>query len=241
MVHRLLAVSKDAHGDRRLPGWNIGGQRGGQYGGEEEHHRLVQPIHFDFVDSTAQAIEAGLVGQVDLDILRTQFQPQQYASYCGVASSVMVLRSLGVSHVSQDNFFSDATKSIHSRYDTFFGGMTLAQLGGLLHAHGVQAQVFHAEDSKLEEFRKRVSQNLKEKDNFVLVNYLRKAIHQKTGGHISPIAAYDNKSDRFLVMDVAAHKYPPVWVKAEELWKSLNTVDSDSGRSRGYVLVEKTN
>ena len=31
------------------------------------------------------------------------------------------------------------------------------------------------------------------KDHFVIVNYLRKAIGQETGGHISPLAAYDAK------------------------------------------------
>ena len=46
------------------------------------------------------------------------------------------------------------------------------------------------------------------------MNYLRKAIGQERGGHISPLAAYDAKSDRFLILDVARYKYPPVWVKA---------------------------
>jgi len=189
--------------------------------------------------TTAKTIESRLKNQLDLKTLREEFEAQQYLSYCGVASSVMVLRSLGDKDVSQDNFFSDATQKVHSRYETFFGGMTLKQLGGLLNAHGVKANVFHADDSSLEEFRRHTRQNLEEPNNFVLINYLRRAIKQKSGGHISPIAAYDDVSDRFLVMDVAAHKYPPVWVKAEDLWKSLNTVDSDSGRTRGYVLVEK--
>ena len=65
--------------------------------------------------------------------------------------------------------------------------------------------------------------NLQEAENFVLVNYLRKAIAQKTGGHISPLAAYNQESDRFLILDVSRYKYPPVWVKAEELWQAMAT------------------
>jgi len=188
--------------------------------------------------TTARSYEARLTRQLDLEPLRENFQPQQYASYCGVASSVIVLRALGKNDVTQDNFFTDKTKSIHAQYDTFFGGMTLEQLGGLLRAHTVSANVFHAENSSVEEFRQLAMKNLNEKDNFVLINYLRKAIQQESGGHISPLAAYDEKSDRFLVLDVAAHKYPPVWVRTSDLFNSMNTTDSDSGKTRGFVLVD---
>jgi len=34
------------------------------------------------------------------------------------------------------------------------------------------------------------------------VNYKRSAIGQKGGGHISPLGAYDEISDSFLVLDV---------------------------------------
>jgi hypothetical protein len=44
------------------------------------------------------------------------------------------------------------------------------------------------------------------------VNYQRGALGQKESGHISPLAAYNAASDRFLILDVAAYKYPPVWV-----------------------------
>ena len=54
-------------------------------------------------------------------------------------------------------------------------------------------------------------------DHYVLVNYLRRAIGQERGGHISPLAAYDADTDRFLILDVSRYKYPPVWVGAAEL------------------------
>jgi hypothetical protein len=46
----------------------------------------------------------------------------------------------------------------------------------------------------------------------MLVNYERAALGQAKTGHISPIAAYNAKADRLLVLDVATYKYPPVWV-----------------------------
>ncbi|MGB6297273.1 MAG: phytochelatin synthase family protein, partial [Rivularia sp. (in: cyanobacteria)] len=58
-------------------------------------------------------------------------------------------------------------------------------------------------------------------------------------GHISPLAAYNKETDRFLILDVSRYKYPPVWVKAEDLWKAMNTKDSVSDKTRGFVLVSK--
>jgi Phytochelatin synthase len=36
-----------------------------------------------------------------------------------------------------------------------------------------------------------------------------RAIGQEQGGHISPLAAYDAETDRFLILDVSRYKYPP--------------------------------
>jgi hypothetical protein len=100
-------------------------------------------------------------------------------------------------------------------------------------------EVHHAATANIEDFRKVTAANLKQKGNFVIVNYLRKEINQERGGHISPIAAYNEETDRFLIMDVSRYKYPPVWVKTADLWKAMNTVDSVSGKTRGFVLVSK--
>ena len=184
--------------------------------------------------------------------LSIQFVTQKNQAYCGVASSVMVLNALKVPApeakefapyrvFTQDNFFDGQNQNLVTMEVVSKRGMTLDQLGGLLASHGVTAQVYHAGDTSLAEFRAQVVKNLQDSNNFVLVNYLRRAIGEETGGHISPIAAYNKKSDRFLILDVSRYKYPPVWVKAEELWKAMNTVDSDSGKTRGFVLVSATN
>lgn len=116
--------------------------------------------------------------------------------------------------------------------------MTLDQIGGILATQPVKAEVHHAADSSVDEFRKLASSYLGQSKHFVIVNYLRKAIGQEKGGHISPLAAYDRKADRFLILDVARSKYPPVWVKASELFDAVNTQDADNeNKTRGFVLV----
>ena len=119
-------------------------------------------------------------------------------------------------------------------------GTTLDQLGQLLALQPVKVEVHHAGDTNLEAFRTASRDYLGRKDHFVIVNYLRKAIGQQLGGHISPLAAYDAEEDRFLILDVARYKYPPVWVKASELFAAMNTTDADNdNKTRGFVLIEK--
>lgn len=185
----------------------------------------------------------------DFWTLSMQFVTQVNQAYCGVASMVMVLNSLGVPapeapqyapyHVfTQENFFDNpATREVLSPDVVAQQGMTLDELAGLLSSYSVQVQVYHSADTTLAAFRQQVAENLDQPGNFVLVNYLRSAIGQERGGHISPIAAYNQESDRFLILDVARYKYPPVWVEAEDLWQAMATVDSTSGKTRGFVLV----
>ncbi|AKG24506.1 phytochelatin synthase family protein [Calothrix sp. 336/3] len=183
--------------------------------------------------------------------LTMHFVTQDNLAYCGVASIVMVLNALEITApeanqyksyrmLTQDNFFSNTkTKEVITKEVVSRQGMTLSQLGGLLATYPVKVEVYHTQNSSLEKFRTLATANLKQKNNFILVNYLRKTIGQETGGHISPIAAYNEKTDRFLILDVSRYKYPPIWVKTTELWQAMNTTDSTSGKTRGFVVVGK--
>ena len=187
----------------------------------------------------------------DYFLLSNQFVTQVNQAYCGVASSVMVLNALGLPApesaqykpfrvFTQENFFDrEESKKVISPELVSRRGMTLAQLGGLLTSHGAKVTVYYGADVDLERFRSLLVQNLSKRDNFAIVNYLRKTIGQERGGHISPIAAYNQRTDRFLILDVSRYKYPPVWVKAADLLQAIKTVDTDAGKTRGFVLVTR--
>jgi hypothetical protein len=38
---------------------------------------------------------------------------------------------------------------------------------------------------------------------------------------------------------VARYKYPPLWVSVKDLYAGALSIDAESGRSRGLVLVSK--
>jgi Phytochelatin synthase len=177
------------------------------------------------------------------------FETQKNQAYCGVASIVMVLNAIHApapaspeyqpyNVFTQDNVLDERTDAILPREVLARQGMTLDQLGQILSLYPVAAEVRHAAPGGLDEFRKTASEYLASKDHFVVVNYLRKTLGQERGGHISPLAAYDDRADRFLVLDVARYKYPPVWVATSDLFDAMNTVDSaNSDKTRGYVLI----
>jgi hypothetical protein len=196
------------------------------------------PVPEGLVPLTAAEGQRLMVGAQSADYisLKRTFEAQRRPAFCGVASSTTVLNALRADrHLSQATFFDDLATELR----VTFSGMTLDELGALLRKHGVNAQVIHADETTLEEFRTTARENLSRARDYVLVNYQRATLGQREGGHISPLAAYSAATDQFLVLDVAAYRYPPVWVRAADLWNAMNTLDSASGRRRGVVLVRE--
>lgn len=209
-------------------------------------NRLPLPSALIAADSSVgQQLFVSSQYTADYDPLITHFVAQARPAFCGVASSVVVLNALNPAvspaknPVTQSTFFDAAARQVRSEFDVTFGGMSLAQLRDLLKAHGVDATLTYASDTTLDAFRQQAEENLKTPGDFILVNYQRGAMGQKESGHISPLAAYNAASDRFLILDVAAYKYPPVWVSAQTLWAAMNTLDKSAGHTRGFVVVKK--
>jgi len=61
----------------------------------------------------------------------------------------------------------------------------------------LRVEVVHAGSSDIDKFRRIAAATLGDDDRFILVNYHRNVIGQRTGGHISPLAAYDADTDQF--------------------------------------------
>ena len=117
-------------------------------------------------------------------------------------------------------------------------GFQLHQLAELLRSHGLEVALRVVDDgADASTIRRELAKNLATGDDYVLVNYSRKALGQPGGGHISPLGAYDEASDSFLVMDVNPNRAPWVWIAAEDLVAAMRTFDTVE--NRGYVLVSE--
>ena len=210
------------------------------------------PLPAQLIDANSEQGKALLASsnyKADYAAIAANFESQSRLAYCGVASSVIVLNAMhhaeqtpaanAAARITQQSFFDDAARKVMTRYDVAFGGMTLDQNVALWRAHGVEAVGTHAADSSVEKFRAIVKQNLATPNDYLLVNYSRKPLGEDGGGHFSPLAAYDEHSDEVLIMDVTAYNYPPTWAPLPLLWQAMNTIDSSSGKTRGFVEVSR--
>lgn len=167
----------------------------------------------------------------DLAALTSAFRPQKYRSFCGPATIETVLRAYGHSQVDQASVFP----SFSSKVDTFYTGMSLLELAQLAQSAGLRAEIAYADSLDLESFRARLKANLERPGDFVVVNYDRRVLNQAGAGHISPIAAYDQSRDSFLVLDEAAYRYPFTWIPAPLLYEAVHT--RAGNHFRGVLFV----
>lgn len=179
-------------------------------------------------------------------------ETQANLAYCGVASAVIALNSLAVPAPpvpgygryrfwTQTNVFSIPGSRGFVRPEVVEReGMTLAQLHGWLAGRAdLLVERFHGDQLSLAQWRSLLRRSLRDPGDRLLVNYLRSALGQEGGGHISPVAAYDTASDRVLILDVSRYRYPAAWVSSEALWQAMRTTDTGSGRSRGLLLIRR--
>lgn len=174
---------------------------------------------------------------------------QENLAFCGPASMAAVLNSLPqesrpvtpqlkpFAYFTQDSFFNPQTQRIKSREATLRSGLTLLQSAELLQSFGVRADRFYADQLSESAFRDLITSSLKDPKARLIINFNRKSLGQAGAGHLSPLAAYDAATDSVLILDVAKFKYPPFWVTVTDLLNAMNTIDPDSGLSRGVIRV----
>lgn len=170
-------------------------------------------------------------------------------AFCGIASLVIILHSLNIEtpeptgfgsyrFFTQDDRFPAGGATIFQAQWIEHHGLTLDQAAQVATHFGLAVQVVHATPVGLVQFRTQAGEALGTPSEYVIVNFKRAALNEEGYGHISPLAAYDAKSDRFLIMDFARYKYPPAWVSARDLYTALDTPDPGNGnRTRGYLIV----
>jgi glutathione-S-conjugate glycine hydrolase len=196
--------------------------------------------------------------QSPFSLLTSEFMTQFNGAFCGVASCCTVLNALGVPRplfdgkeppgekyylFTQTNFFENGqTGEVKTFDEVAASGMTLNDIVLLLQSvDGVKARKVSASDlGSVDALRSELVPLLRtggrDSPTFVIYNYDRAALNTIGSGHISPLAAYDDTSDSFLLLDVARYKYAPHWVPADLLFAGANTQDPIAG-TRGFVLA----
>jgi hypothetical protein len=150
----------------------------------------------------------------------------------------------------QQAFFRDPRVAAVKSEDQFYGapmtaggkpdpGMQLRQLHDILRALGADSTLRVVDDAApLDAIRDELRANLGRAGDYAVVNYDRRVLGQKGGGHISPLGAYDAASDSFLVLDVNPNDGKQwVWVPTAMMVAAMRTFDTVE--NRGYLLVRE--
>ncbi len=89
---------------------------------------------------------------------------------------------------------------------------------------------------QLNEFRCLIKDVMNSSNQYIIVNYnLNMQCPELNCGHFAPIAAYDQVSDRVLLLDPWASFSPWVWIKLADFYASMNTLDGNN--YRGYIVI----
>lgn len=201
-------------------------------------------------DETGEALFMDAELRSDYFPLASYLESEQVLTFCGPATIAAVMNSLDVkrpqpqrlypwSLFTQDSVFTPENQKVKPYAMVEHEGLVLPQLAQFFENLGVKAQFRHADEFDAAWLRDTVKTVLADPDSRLVANYSRKPIGQEGDGHISPVAAYDEDTDRVLVLDVAKYKYPPVWLTIDELHTAMMAIDPDAKRPRGVVIVSE--
>jgi hypothetical protein len=91
-----------------------------------------------------------------------------------------------------------------------------------------------------EALRALLVENEKSARDLLVANFHQGKLTGDSGsGHLSPVGAYDARSDRVLIFDVDREWYEPYWVSTEAFYRALATEAPESKKTRGLLRVSR--
>ena len=187
------------------------------------------------------------------------YTAQQTGSACSVASVSMVINAARASqNLTADDELATQNNVLKKTADEEWtkavgdkgGGRTLDQLGveveKAFKAYGfgnAKVDVIHVDDlstASREKIHSALVENEKTAKDFIIANFIQGVYTGDADvGHIAPVAAFDTKTKRVLILDPDRDWYEPYWVPEDTFIKGMNTQDKlgGGGKFRGLVWV----
>ncbi|CAM9915373.1 unnamed protein product, partial [Ectocarpus sp. 8 AP-2014] len=177
--------------------------------------------------------------------LAEQFRTQEEVTFCGLSTLTMVLNALAVDPgrvwKGPWRWYHESMLDCCAPLETVKDqGITLSTLACLARCNGLAVDVARTDTHTLEDLRAVIEEcSSADTGRVVVVSYDRRGLKQTGSGHFSPIGGYHKEKDLVLIMDTARFKLPPHWAPLPILWEAMQRVDPDTGRPRGYMVLEK--
>lgn len=205
------------------------------------------PVYLNTTEGTQRLVNADL--NKPYFLVAPYVDTQENMGFCGPASIAAILNSLPevprppatqykpYAYFTQDSLFNSVTNQVKPYDVVAHNGLTLAEATKFIDAHGVAQHLYYGTDLSLDQLRTLIKTTLLDQHSRVIADFDRRVLGQEGSGHYSPVVAYDSTSDSILIADVAKFKYPPFWVSLPVFLASMQTIDPDSGKSRGLIVV----
>ncbi len=189
----------------------------------------------------AEALAAG--GLQGYFPLAEQFHTQSDPSFCGLGSLVVALNALGIDPGRLWKgpwrwFAEDLLDCCVPLAEVKKRGLDIDELSCLARCNGASVELVRADAADVGRWRTALATAARG-DTVVIASYDRAAVGQTGSGHFSPIGGYHAGRDMALVLDVARFKYPPHWMSAERLFTAMQSIDTVTGRPRGWMVLRR--
>lgn len=187
------------------------------------------------------------------------FKKQSGAGSCGIQSGSLLLNSAYLGKKSGESGFSldnidttslpyneqkmydfEATTNVKTdhRINDLQEGLTMDEVKQILEGFGQKVSMFFASDVTVDQFRSAAKEALEHADSRqgIIVNYHMATLGQDSQfGHFSPLVAYHEGRDMFLLMDTWPSTYES-WARTEDFHRAMNTIDPDTNKTRGFLV-----
>eukprot|EP00801_Mesodinium_rubrum_P009735 Mrub_09774.p1 GENE.Mrub_09774~~Mrub_09774.p1 ORF type:complete len:218 (-),score=32.16 Mrub_09774:74-703(-) len=174
------------------------------------------------------------------DKITKYWKHQRHNTFCGLASASIILGTIENKEIDENEIITLAKISPEKESELRIKGLTMGFLNeGILNKidNLKLTQIYYSDELNWEQFRQILIESL-ESNSYVLLNFNLDVNLGGLGiGHVSPISAYSDEYDMFLVMDVW-YNIEPLWVNSKCLYESTTAIDSDSNRSRGFIVIK---
>eukprot|EP01084_Bolivina_argentea_P282535 483640_1 len=177
---------------------------------------------------------------------------QKTHSTCGVVSCLMLLnarlRTLNINPISEYQLLMHPylVKATNNQISNIFkSGLTLKQVSNILDTFKCDTKMnicrFKNDLNEINIFRNICKNTFKYHNSTkgIIVNYLMSGIGQPDNiGHHSVIAAYNENTDRVLLLDCWIESKPnKLWVNVKDIYNAMATIDNDAKDYRGYIVT----
>ncbi len=221
--------------------------------------KVLKPKYAEGVVSLSQSNEYFREKpSLDFWVLNSYYVGQETDSACSLASVTMVMNAIqAVLQTHNDAELITQEKLIEKVANTDWKDATTSDGEGValdelveyvkltLKTYEIpsyQVSVVHVEDvstASLLQLRQTLYENEKNPRNFIIANFDQGVFTgDDSYGHYAPVAAYDSKRKRVLILDPDRDWFEPYWVQDELFMKGLATRTAKKNIARGYIAVK---